>query len=207
MKIRARVLGTLWEAGKFALRSLSVALETAEGRGVHHLRVVFDRGDSVGLLMFDAATDEVILTRQARPGPMLRALAHGASLEWDDAAAALVVEPVAGSMDVAGEAPELCARREAEEEAPGCRILSVEKIAAYWPSPGGCSERIHLFCAVVDSSQAQERGGLAEHGEEIEVLRLPAGEAIAMARDGRIDTAMAIIALEWLARRRGQATA
>lgn len=204
MKIFAKAAGTIWSAGKFALRSLSIALETPEGRGAEHSRVVFDRGDSVGLLMYDEALDEVVLTRQVRPGPILRAISQGASFDWSDGAGVSAIEPVAGSMDVEGEDPEDCARREAEEEAPGCEILSVEKIASYWPSPGGTSERIHLFCAVVDSSGAEKRGGLADHGEEIEVLRLDADEAIAMARDGRIDTAMGVIALEWLSRRRSR---
>jgi hypothetical protein len=44
-------------------------------------------------------------------------------------------------------------------------------------------------------------GGLAEEGEDIEVLELPFDEALAMAGDGRIADAKTVLLLQWAALR------
>ncbi|MEB0014856.1 GDP-mannose pyrophosphatase, partial [Glaciimonas sp. Cout2] len=42
-------------------------------------------------------------------------------------------------------------------------------------------------------------GGLPEEGEEIEVLEIPSGEALAMVADGRIVDGKTVLLLQWAA--------
>ena len=69
----------------------------------------------------------------------------------------------------------------------------------YLASPGGTSERISLFCGKVGASQAGGIYGLPEEGEDIRVLTMPFDEVLACMREGKINSASAIIALQWLA--------
>ena len=66
-------------------------------------------------------------------------------------------------------------------------------------SPGGSSERIFLFCGRVDASQATGIHGLGAEGEDIRVLSVGFDEAMQWLRNGKIDSAISIIALQWLA--------
>jgi nudix-type nucleoside diphosphatase (YffH/AdpP family) len=99
-----------------------------------------------------------------------------------------------------GESPVQVARREAMEEA-GYRLERLELIATFFVSPGGTTERIHLFYAPLDSSQrVSEGGGIG--GEDIRLVELPFDESWSMVQDGRICDAKTIIALQWLRLRR-----
>ncbi len=63
-------------------------------------------------------------------------------------------------------------------------------------SPGSVTERVHLFAAPYTAAdRVGAGGGLAEDGEDIDVLDLPFDEALAMTRDGRIVDAKTIIGL------------
>ena len=65
-------------------------------------------------------------------------------------------------------------------------------------SPGSVTERIHFFAASYDSGTRDgEVAGLADEGEEIEILEFDIDEALAMIRDGRIQDAKAIMLLQW----------
>jgi len=153
-------------------------------------RELFDRTACVGVLLYDPAADTVVLVEQFRIGTILRDGRH-----W-------LMEVVAGIIDD-GETPEDVARREAEEEA-GCTITDLVPIAGFYPTPGGCSEYLHLYCGRVDSRDIGGLHGLAEEHEDIRVHVLPADQAIAMADDGRIDNGAALVALFWLDRRKGE---
>lgn len=56
-----------------------------------------------------------------------------------------LLEIPAGKLDP-GEAPEMCAARELEEET-GRRAGRLERLGAIWTSPGFCDEVIHLYAA------------------------------------------------------------
>lgn len=88
-------------------------------------------------------------------------------------------------------------RREAMEEA-GCEILDLEPIGAYHVSPGTMADRIRLFCGRVDAARAGGIHGLREEGEDTRVTVLDTEQAIRELYSGRIDTATAIIAIQWL---------
>ena len=148
-------------------------------------REVFHRGNSVGVLAYDPWRDTVVLVRQFRVG----------ALEAGDAP--WLVEVIAGAVEE-GERAEEVARREAMEEA-GCRLGPMEWICRYFVSPGGASERVDLFCARVDSAGAGGIHGLADEGEDIECLVVPADEALGWLAAGRVDNAPTLIGLQWLA--------
>ncbi|PKP83886.1 MAG: tellurium resistance protein, partial [Alphaproteobacteria bacterium HGW-Alphaproteobacteria-2] len=85
-------------------------------------RAAFVAVDAVMVLPYDPVRDRVLVVEQFRIGAYLRGDPH----PW-------TLEPVAGRRD-SGESPEETARREALEEA-GVRIVRLEKIAEYYPSP------------------------------------------------------------------------
>ena len=139
---------------------------------------------AVQVLMYDPRRDELVMVEQFRVGVM-------GQLEepW-------ILEPVGGFKDV-DELPEQVARREALEEA-NCELQELVHIGDFFVSPGLSSEKIHLYCARVDSSQAGGVHGLAHEGEEVKVVVMPAQRAIAELF-GRINSTSAIIATQWFA--------
>ncbi len=67
-------------------------------------------------------------------------------------------------------------------------------------SPGAVTEKLHFFVAAYEPSmRIGDGGGIADEGEEIEVLELPIGEALAMIADGRIADAKTIMLLQYAA--------
>jgi len=151
-------------------------------------REMFERGNAVAVLMYDPGADRVVMIRQFLVG------AHYAGLP------AWPLQVVAGMIDE-GDTAEGAARREAEEEA-GVQVADLRKIATFLPSPGGSTEAVTVFCALVDSTTAGGVWGLVEENEDIRVEVLPAPEAIDRLDRGEITPATAMIALHWLARHR-----
>jgi nudix-type nucleoside diphosphatase (YffH/AdpP family) len=148
-------------------------------------REVFDRGHAATLLPYNVASRTVVLTRQFR----LPAYLAG----HDD----LLIEAAAGMLDDAS--PEERIRAEAEEEI-GYRLHDVRKVFEAFMSPGSITEKLHFFVAEYDRSmRIGDGGGLAEEGEDIEVLELPIDSALAMISDGRIVDAKTIMLLQYAA--------
>ncbi|MFQ5812209.1 MAG: NUDIX domain-containing protein [Anaerolineae bacterium] len=160
-------------------------------------RINFERGDSVGVLLYDPQDDAVILVRQFRY-PVYAGLdpderkGNGAKQAW-------LLEIVAGVVDEGRTAKEV-AHRELLEEA-GYKIKGeLRPITTVYPSPGGTSERIHLFLGEVDRRQrAGKGGGIAAEGEDTQVVVLPFRKAMDMIARGEIVDAKTIIALQHLA--------
>ncbi len=100
-----------------------------------------------------------------------------------------LVELPAGTLE-AGEAPMNCAGRELVEEA-GFLAGRLQRLTAFYASPGIISERIYAFAAFDLEPAAVD----PDEGEEIEVVPTPFGEAIEMVRDGRIQDAKTIATL------------
>jgi ADP-ribose pyrophosphatase len=73
------------------------------------------------------------------------------------------------------------------------------EIAEFFVSPGGTSERIVLFCAVVpDASRVAAGGGVGSEGEDIKVLEWPVDEFLARLQARGLNDAKTIIAAYWL---------
>lgn len=163
-------------------------------------RVYFERGDSVGVVLYDPDADAVVLVRQFRY-PAYAALSEK-ERQGEGAARAWLWEVVAGVQD-AGLSPEEVARKELLEEAGYTLRGELRHLTTFYLSPGGTSERLHLFLAEVTAGDRTAAGGGAVgEGEDIEVQIIPLDQALAMVASGEIDNATAIIALQHLALRR-----
>ncbi|MEM6902870.1 MAG: NUDIX domain-containing protein [Pseudomonadota bacterium] len=149
-------------------------------------REIFERGHAVGALAYDPDRDTVVLIKQFRVG----AFAAGADDPW-------LIEVVAGMINT-GEAAEAVARRELLEET-GLTAGRAKHLCSYYVSPGGATEHVELYCLEVDSSQAQAISGHAAEGEDIQTLVMPVDQALQLMRDNKINNAVSLIAVQWLA--------
>jgi ADP-ribose pyrophosphatase len=150
-------------------------------------RLVFERGDSVAVLLADRERDSVVLVEQFRYPAYVREGGDGRLLEI-----------VAGTMDE-GRTPEAVARTELVVEA-GYAVEGLEYVSTFYPSPGACSERIHLYLGCLSSAtRVGPGGGTLETGEDIRVHEMPLDEALCLVREGVIRDAKTIIALQYLA--------
>jgi len=174
--------------GHFSLERATLRYETHGGHMSQDVeRLVFERGDSAAVLLYDVARDVVTLVEQFRYPAYLR--------EPDDGR---LLEIVAGVVD-GGRTPDEVARAEVREEA-GYALERLEYVSAFYLSPGACTERVHLYVGYVARADHQgEGGGLHDEGEHIRVVELPLPEALRRVHTGAIRDAKTIIALQFLA--------
>ncbi|MGG4663673.1 ADP-ribose diphosphatase [Providencia vermicola] len=147
-------------------------------------REVFERGHAGVVLPYDPQTDNVVLIEQIR-FPAIET----SETPW-------LLEAVAGMIEE-NESPEEVIRREAIEEA-GLEIRHAEKALSYLSSPGGTTERMHVFVGEVDSTQAEGIHGLASENEDIKVHVISREKAYQWVENGTIDNAATVIAIQWL---------
>lgn len=150
-------------------------------------REIFERStDAVAILPFDPVSEEVVLIEQFRPGAL------------KDPVSPWLVEIVAGMIDV-GESELDAAVRELQEES-GIVIKPEELhyINAVYPSPGGCSERVTLYIGKIRADHILAHGGLDAEDEDIRIFKMPAKYAFEYCRNGRINNAAALMALQHL---------
>lgn len=135
-------------------------------------------------LPYDPKEDKVVLIEQFRVGAM------GEISPW-------LIEIVAGIMDQNEASLEELLHREMQEEA--ClKIEALLPICDYLVTPGCSTEKVKLFCAKVDSTQAPEFCGVAAEHEDIRIQVVASKDAFAMVTTGKINNAASIIALQWL---------
>lgn len=147
-------------------------------------RELFRRNNCVAVLLYDPDRDEVVLIEQFRMGAVLQP-----ENAW-------LLEIVAGAIEE-GETADQVAYREAWEEA-GCQITDLIEIMQFYTTPGGSSERITLFCGRVDSQGIGGVCGLHEEGEDIHVTAVKSEQVFRMLEEGRIESGIPIIAMQWL---------
>lgn len=188
-------------ANLFRIERARLQFRRFDGRMSHPItRICFERGDSVGVLLHDPAEDQVILVRQFRYPVYTRLDAEAQS--GDEVQLAWLLELVAGVVEQDYTVGQV-ANKELLEEAGFQVIGSLESITTIWPSPGGTSERIHLFLGEVDSSmRTGAGGGVVAEGEDIQIETYSVDEAMDMVERGEIQDAKTIIALQHLALRK-----
>ena len=175
--------------GFFRLDELHLRHRLFEGDWSREMtREVHVRHDAVGVLLYDVERDCVALVEQIRAGAL------------DDPESPWKLEIVAGLVE-AGESAAEVARREAMEEA-GCAVDELIELHTYYPSPGACTERVTLFCGLVDCEGLGGVHGLDEEHEDIRVHVLPFTRAWELLQAGRLDNGMCLIAFYWLAAER-----
>ena len=155
----------------------------AGGKSPVLIREIIDRGHAVAVLPYDPVRDEVVLVEQFRIGA------------GEDSDGPWIIEVIAGYRE-AGESAEEVVHREALEEA-GCLLSDLEPMHQCYSSPGGSNERVSLFFARTDSSDVGGIHGLDEEGEDIKVHVVSSQQAFDWLDNGRIDSAMPIIAMQW----------
>lgn len=158
----------------------------AGGWGKTIMREVLERGSAVAVLPYDPLRDEVVLIEQFRIG----ALAHQDKEPW-------LLEIVAGVIE-AGETPEDVARRETLEEC-GATVSALEPMPHYYPSPGGCSEFLWMYCGRIDATGIGGIHGLEEEGEDIRVEVVSFDAAMRALDQGRVRSSPGVVGLLWLA--------
>ena len=176
------VLSSDWSV----LRRTTFDLRRRDGRWRRQQRETYDRGDAATVLLHDAERGTVLLSRQFRYPAYVNGHPDG-----------VLVETAAGQLDA--DDPETAVRREAAEEL-GVRVGELAHVCTVYSSPGSITERVHCFAAPYrPADRTGPGGGVAEEGEDVEVLELPFAEALAMAGDGRIADAKTVLLLQWAA--------
>ena len=177
----------------FALQSFDLRHRQFDGNDSGVLsREVFWGTDAALVLPYDPVSDRVLLVEQARMGPALL----GEANPW-------VLEPIAGMVD-ARETPEDCALRETREEA-GIAEITLERIAAFYPSPGSSTDYFHAYvglCRLGD--ETRQSGGVAEEAEDLRLHPMPFEEAMALVESGEIAAGPLVMMLYWLALNRAR---
>lgn len=172
------VLSDAWSR----LESVRFDYRRRDGVWESQTREIYHRGHGATILLHDLDRRTVVLVRQ------FRYPAHAAT------GRGFLVEAPAGMLE--DDDPIRTVVAETEQET-GYRIGTPEFLFAAYVSPGSVTERIHFFAAPFESgARVGEGGGLAEEGEDIEVLEVGIDEALAMIRDGRIEDMKTILLLQ-----------
>lgn len=177
--VDVELVATAWHV----LRRTTFEQRDAGGAWVRKTAETYDRGNGAVILLYDAARRTVLLTRQFRYPVYVNDHEDG-----------MLLEAAAGLLD--GEAPDVAIRREAIEET-GHEIGEVEHVFDVYMSPGSVTERLHFYAAPYSADTVRHAGGgLADEGEQIEVVELGIEEALAGIGTTIVD-AKTIMLLQW----------
>jgi nudix-type nucleoside diphosphatase (YffH/AdpP family) len=181
--VAVEVLADDW----FVLRKATFDWRGRDGRWTRQSREAYDRGNGAVILLGDRAAGTVLLTRQFRWPAYANGHPDG-----------MLIEAPAGLLD--GDTPAEAIRREVAEET-GVAIGPVVPLFEVYMSPGSVTERLHFFAASYDSVRGVPvAAGVAEEGEDIELVELPLTDALAMVALGDIVDAKTIMLLQWAER-------
>ncbi len=155
-------------------------------------REVFERGCTVGIVLYDPRRDALVLVEQFRLAAPLAGRPG-----WE-------IEIVAGIVDKDGESAADVAVREAFEEA-GLAVLG-RPVRAFkaLTTPGGSSETFEVFCGRVDSRDAGGIHGLADEHEDIKVVVKSFAQVQRLIAHGKIQNGPSLLALYWFAANRAR---
>lgn len=179
--LREELLSDNW----YILKKYTFELQRSDGVWQTQSREAYDRGNGAAILLYNKAKGTVVLTRQFR----LPVYINGHD--------GLLIEAAAGLLDDAS--PETRIIAEAEEET-GFHVTAVEKVFEAYMSPGSVTEKLYFFIAeYADEDRSGTGGGLADEGEDIQVLEWPFEKALAAIRSGEIQDAKTIMLIQHLA--------
>jgi ADP-ribose pyrophosphatase len=147
-------------------------------------RELFQRGDAVGVLLYDPNNHLIGLVEQFRIGAQRDRFGP-----WQ-------YEVVAGMID-AGQTASEVALKECHEEA-GLAVQELVPICDYLVSAGGTDEKMHLYCGLVDLQDRAGIFGLDTEGEDILLQVWTYDEVMQAQSEGLLNSAAVTIALLWL---------
>ena len=174
------VLAAAWHV----LRRTTLEVRRRDGSWQTQQRETYDRGNGATVLLYDLDRRTVLLARQFRWPVYVNGHPDG-----------MLLETAAGLLD--DDDPATAIRREAAEEL-GVVVGELEPVFEVWMSPGSVTERLHFFAAPYSpASRATGGGGLADEGEDIEVVELDVDDALDRVADGRIADAKTVMLLQW----------
>jgi len=169
----------------FLLQKTTFDYRRSDGSWQRQTRETYDRGHGATVLLYNLAQRTVVLVRQFR------------FPTYGNGHDGFLIETAAGLLDQAS--PEERIKAEVEEET-GYRVGTVHKVFEAFMSPGSVTERLYFFVAEYDpASRPGLGGGIAEEGEDIEVLELPVDRALAMIASGEIADGKTIMLLQYAA--------
>ena len=148
-------------------------------------REVFTKTEAAAAVLYDPRHDLIGLVEQFRAGAI------------DSEYGPWCLEVVAGMLEP-GESPDALICREIFEEA-NLKPDLLHKITAYYSTPGACNEKIHLYCAEVDLSEAGGIHGLKTENEDILLSVFPADDVLAGMLESRMNNAATLLGVQWLA--------
>jgi nudix-type nucleoside diphosphatase (YffH/AdpP family) len=176
--VDVELVATAWHV----LRRTTFEQRDAGGTWVRKTAETYDRGNGAVILLYDIARRTVLLTRQFRYPVYVNGHEDG-----------MLIEAAAGLLD---DAPEAAIRREAMEET-GHEAGELEHVFDVYMSPGSVTERVHFYAAPYSAETGRHPGGgLAEEGEQIEVVELRIDDALAGIGTSIVD-AKTIMLLQW----------
>lgn len=148
-------------------------------RELHH------HGNAVAVLPVDRDRKTVLLIRQLRIPSLLE---HGCGFP---------LEVCAGLIDPGEDATAAAAREMAEEL--GFRPRKLRAIGSVLPSPGILGEKMDLFLADYCAADKNgSTGGIAEEGEDIEILEFFCADLAGLIRNGALQDAKTMVLVQHL---------
>lgn len=176
---------TLLSDNWYTLKKYRFELLRRDGNWQQQEREAYDRGNGAAILLYNKAKKTVVLTRQFR-FPVYLNDRHG-----------MLIEAAAGLLD--NLSPQERIKAEAQEET-GFRVSHVEKVFEAYMSPGSVTEKLYFFIAEYsERDRSSNGGGVAEEGEDIEVLEWPFARALEAIKTGEIEDGKTIMLLQHLA--------
>lgn len=179
--IRETLLSDNW----YTLKKYTYELQRSDGSWQEQSRESYDRGNGAVILLYNRSKNTIVLIRQFR----LPLYING----YDQ----LLIEAAAGLLDNAS--PEERIIAEAEEET-GFKVQKIEKIFEAYMSPGSVTEKLYFYIAEYhDQDRLNSGGGLADEGEDIEVLEWEFPKALQAIKNGEIVDGKTIMLIQHVA--------
>lgn len=176
----SKTISNIWAK----LEQVSFDFTFKNGKTERLTHEVYGKNDGVAVLLYNASTKKVVLSKQLRIPMYVAGVKNGFS-----------IEVVGGAIDK-NESPEKSVIRETREEI-GYVISEIEKVSTVFLSPGLMREQVHLYIATYNEEDKLENegGGLAAESEEIEVLETDFFDALQMIDNQEIIDARTIMLL------------
>jgi nudix-type nucleoside diphosphatase (YffH/AdpP family) len=179
--LSVEVLSDNW----YTLRLATFEHRQPDGSWEVEQREAYDRGNGVVALLHDPEHDTVLLVRQYRAPAHLNGHPDG-----------MLLEAPAGLLD-GDEGAEEAMRRELAEEV-GHDVADLRRRFRLYMSPGSVTEHLTFFTGTYRGSDGSGGGGMADEGEQIDIVEVTVADAVAMIADGRIVDAKTVILLQQL---------